>query len=117
LHSFRIGAGGNTFTREVQGTAYLPVSFVEAQYVWLTLPVTVVLLTLVFLVATIVKSRRLGTWKSSNLTTLQGLHPSISQNLGGLESLSVMDEKVEKVVVRLVYERGNGVGWRLVKTN
>lgn len=96
-------------------------TYVETNYVWFTLPIGLVLLTLIFLVATINRSHSLGAknWKSSNFSTLQGLHPDVQDRLGGLEALSVMEGKADEVMVRLD-SKVNGekvVVWRLVMAN
>lgn len=78
-------------------------------------------LTLVFLLATITKSKRLGSrvWKSSNMATLQGLHMDLHQSLGGLTSISEMDEKGNSVKVRFNMEHEkaeHGAEYRLVES-
>lgn len=105
---------------EFQGVAYLSVSYIETQYTWVTLPTSLVLLTLIFLLVTITKSRRLGVknWRSSSFATLQGLHTGIHSDLGGLKSLGLMEEKVDDMLVILdakVSMRQSGNRWRLVK--
>lgn len=120
--SIRIGAGGTVDLNQFQGVAYLPISYVETNYIWLALPAALVSLTLVFLLVTISKTRHLGAknWKSSNFTTLQGLHPTAHSHLGGLESLSAMEEKVDEMMVRLdknMDSRKKGMEWRLVMVN
>lgn len=122
LYSFRAKAGGNAYINEIQGTAFSLISFVEADYIWFTLPLALNLLTLIFLLATMTKSHRLGAknWKSSNYSTLQGLHPDVIRD-GGLGCPSVMEGNAEKLVVKLLDAktdgRTSGNGWTLVEMN
>lgn len=104
----------------VQGIALAPVNYVAIQYLWFFLPVALISITLVFLLATILKSQRLGSrvWKSSNLATMQGLHIDLHTKLGGLSSLSEMEERAELIKVRFDMEGGkaeHGVDYRLVE--
>jgi len=110
----RSGAGGNAQITQFQGTAFSPQTFVGTDYTWFIFPITLVSLTLVFLLATISQSQRLGSrvWKSSTIATLQGLHMDLHKNLGGLSSVSEMDEKAKSVRARF----GMGGGeYRLVE--
>lgn len=106
--------------KSFQGIALAPVAFVETNYLWLLLPIGLVSLTLVFLFATILKSQRLGSrvWKSSNLAMLQGLHGDLHAELGGLSSITEMEDKARDVKIRLNMEGGkaeHGVEYRLVE--
>lgn len=49
---------------------------------------------------------------------MQGLHKDVHDALGGLESLSAMEERVQDVMVKLDLEAGvrNRGGWRLVRS-
>lgn len=105
---------------DFEGIALAPVDFVETQYLWLLLPIGLIFLSLVFLIATISKSDRLGSrvWKSSNVAILQGLHLDLHTKLGGLSSISEMEEKAEKLKVRFDMEggkAGHGVDYRLIE--
>lgn len=97
-----------TVINQFTGTARAPVAFVETNYLWLIFPIGLVSLTLVFLLATILKSQRLGSriWKSSNLATLQALHENLHIRLGGLSSITEMEETAKNVEIRLNMEVG-----------
>lgn len=106
---------------EFPGVAFSLLPYVGTDYTWLIFPITLVSLTLVFLLATISKSQRLGSrvWKSSNIATLQGLHIDLHNSLGGLTSISAMDEKAKIVKVRFDMEGGkaeHGLEYRLVES-
>lgn len=116
-----IGGGGDTQIGQFQGTAFTPVSYVDSNYLCLILPIALISLTLVFLLATMLQSQRLGSriWKSSNLATLQGLHGELHQRLGGLSSTSEMEEKTKGIKVRFDMKSGtaeNGVEYRLIES-
>lgn len=119
---FRSGAGGDTKVGQFRGTAYAPIAFVETNYLWLILPISLVSFTLIFLLATIHKSQRLGSrvWKSSNLATLQGLHGKLHTRLGGLISISEMEKNISNLEVRFNLDMnskaGDGAGYSLVES-
>lgn len=56
------------------GKTYSEETFIEVRWEWLTLPITVLVLTLVFLLSTMwrssVESDRVGVWKNSSIATL-----------------------------------------------
>lgn len=123
LFRFRTGAGGDTQIGHFEGTAFAPIAFVEINYLWLILPITLIVLTLVFLLATISKSQHLGNrvWKSSNLATLQGLNGELHTKLGGLSSISEMEEKTKEVEMKFNLDlrfgkTGHNVEYRLVES-
>lgn len=85
-----------------QGTAFSPTQFVGTDYKWLIFPAALVSLTLIFLIATISTSHRLGSkvWKSSTIAMLHGLDGDLHTKLGGLSSISDMDENARNIKVR-----------------
>ena len=97
----------------VNGTAYSPTSYVHVDWYWLVLPTALILLSLPFLVATMVQSSRANTkpWKTSTLATLQGLGDELRRELGTLDSEARMAKRAETRSVRL---EENKDGWRLV---
>lgn len=97
-----MGAGGDAKVGNLNGTALTPLVFVETNYLWLLLPANLVGLTIIFLLSLILQTKRFGTrvWKSSNLAMLQGLHITLHTQLGGLSSISEMEEKVKELEVR-----------------
>ena len=82
----------------------------------MALPISLVLLTLVFLVATIAQSRRrkLQGWKSSSLAVLTGLDSKLRDDLGALGNLAALEKKAENTKVIIERERD---GWRLVSAS
>ncbi|KAJ9613504.1 hypothetical protein H2200_003446 [Cladophialophora chaetospira] len=98
------------------GTASIPETLVSAQWPWLALPLGLIILSLVFLVATVLKGthRKTIVWKSSSLAVLQGLSLETHRRLGGLDHLDIMDKQASKVHVRLD-EGGIDGGWRLTE--
>jgi len=121
ISRFRAEAGGDTQIGMFEGVVLESVVFVEANYLWLLFPLGLVGLTLIFLLATISKSKRLGSriWKSSNLATLQRLHIDLHTRLGGLSSISEMEEKAENLKVRFDMKSGvaeQGVEYRLIES-
>lgn len=91
-------------------------TYVQAAYVWLTLPIGVVFLTLIFLLATMAKSHKakIEIWKSSSLAALRGLHPGLHYDLGGgLRTISEVEELAEFLEVKMEFHRQKG--WSLVR--
>jgi hypothetical protein len=96
----------------VQGVALSVETYVLAVWAWLALPICVVLLTLVFLLATIWKNsrRQSKTWKSSSLATMSALSSEAQAQLGPLTSMSTIEERAKGMKVWMVEERD---GWKL----
>jgi len=120
-NALRTNGGIDTNVIQFQGTAFSLQPFVGTDYTWFIFPLSLVSLTLVFLIATISKSQRLGSrvWKASNIATLQGLHTDLHAHLGGLSSVSEMDEKAKSIEVRFDMKSGraeHGVEYRLVES-
>lgn len=97
----------------MNGTSYSLVSYVRVSWSWLVLPVTLVSLSLPFLIATIVQSShaKIQPWKTSTLATLQGLGSELREELGPLVAETRMKKGAEARFVKL--EQGED-GWRLV---
>lgn len=87
-------------------------TYVSVNYEWLIFPISIVLLTLIFLLTTMIKSYRHGThvWKSSTLAVLSALGPEAREALGVPGSIVDMDAKAKKL--RLVM-RQREEGWRM----
>jgi hypothetical protein len=87
-------------------------TYVLAVWVWLTLPIFILSLTLIFLLATIQVNygRRTKTWKSSSLAVLSGLSSETQGKLGGLTSMAAIEERSERIRVRMVEDES---GWKL----
>lgn len=112
-----MGIANESRVIDFQGTAYTPAPYVNTEYEWLILPIGLVSLTFVFLLATILKSQRLGSriWKSSNFATLQGLSSELHDELGSLSSISEMEKRVKNIKVVFGGRSGGDVEYRLVE--
>ena len=97
----------------MNGTSYSLVSYVRVDWFWLVLPATLILLSLPFLIATIVQSSRakIKPWKTSTLATLQALGGDVRDELGALVAETTMKKGAKACFVKL--EEGED-GWRLV---
>ena len=101
-------------TEKAVGTAFGTEAYVRVAWAWLSLPVTLVLLSFLFLVAAIVQTagRKAPVWKSSSLAVMfQGLRELPEGSQG---KVSGMERLAEGMRVRL--ERDGGGGWRLVRS-
>ncbi|KAH6678192.1 hypothetical protein B0J14DRAFT_316769 [Halenospora varia] len=100
---------------QVNGTEWNSVVYIQVHWVWLILPVAVVLMTTVFLVLTIISNRRLKAplWKSSTLALLaHGLDDRALRKLDVAgDDLLKAGEVSEDVNVHLL--RGEGGSHRL----
>lgn len=88
------------------------------QWAWLSLPLSLIALSLVLLAATVLKGnrRRTRVWKSSSLAVLQGLNVETRRRLGALDHVDVMDELAGKMRVTLDEGGTDGdEGWRLAE--
>ena len=88
----------------LSGTTINYQTYVHIQWAWISLPAALVLLTLGYLVAVIVKSNIQNNpiWKSSSLAILfHGLDPTTRQELGRLQRLHEMDRQAETMKIRL----------------
>jgi hypothetical protein len=93
---------GQAFDREI---------YVQVRWAWITLPLLIVLLTLVFLFATIMKTSKekedVGIWKTSAVATLvHGLPEEMQKDIKS--SKNTYRAKTRKMKVRFV----PGKGWR-----
>lgn len=99
----------------VYGDMRLTHTFVRVRWAWLAYPVALVLLSILFLVSTIIKSARCAdqeVWKSSPLALLyHGFHTETRERLGPLNTLEEMERSSQQVRVTLRKDR---VGWKLV---
>lgn len=111
MHSLRSG-GWNEI---VNGTADSLEGYVEVNWLWLILPATLVFLSFPFLIATVVQSpkAKIRPWKTSTLTTLQGLSSGLRDDLGAMGAETKMEKAAETRSARL--EEGNN-GWRPVQS-
>ena len=91
------------------------VNYVEVKWPWLILPTTIMLLSLLLLVATMKQSSQMNVkpWKTSTLATLQGLSTELHDELGPLGVEVTMEERAGPLFVHLTKEDD---GWRLVES-
>ena len=84
----------------------------EVNWLWFILPGSLVVLSFLFLTATMAKSKRAGIrpWKTSALATLQGLSCGLHADLGPLDEQDSMEKAAEN---RFVMLRRQETGWRL----
>ena len=97
----------------VNGTAWTSMTYLHVRWVWLTLPICLVLLTFVFLLITIGTSRHLNMaqWKSSTLPLLFNSLPySGREDLGTQTHPAEMETMAKQLEVQL---RRANLGWRL----
>jgi len=85
-------------------------TYVSAQYKYLVLPIGLIILTLVFLITTIVRSRMIEVWKSSNLAVLSGLDKETREALGNFTSVASLKERAMDIKVVL---RKDENGWKI----
>ena len=117
---------GQPYNQNIEGTSHTSETYIQPRWLWLTYPLVMVLLAILFCSLTIRQTARLGlpNWKSSALAAmLHGLQESGEDVLDGTrdggwagkEPISVLEAWADGVDVRL-RERGNtGVGYGLVR--
>ena len=85
------------------GTTYVNDIIVKVDWAWLSFPFAVWILTLLYLLAVIVMSRGVPSWKDETIATLcHGLDDISMLGVASLQSLSDMDHKARALHVRLV---------------
>ncbi|KGO35945.1 hypothetical protein PEX2_088030 [Penicillium expansum] len=93
---------------DVNGIAYVTEVFVEVQWLWLILPIILVVSGTIFIVIVIIENRKNGTnlWKSSVLAfCYHGLHDVDKDDS---MAASVMERKAEELIVRLQESEDHG---------
>lgn len=98
----------------LNGTSHRVETYIHVRWEWLSLPVGLATLSIVFLVATIAKNeRRRGmAWKSSSLALL--FHGLEGVGRGAGEGLGQMKEVAKRT--RVVLTRGDDGEWKLINT-
>ncbi|KAK3386861.1 hypothetical protein B0H63DRAFT_468510 [Podospora didyma] len=99
----------------VNGTALSPTPYVEIEWPWLVFLMAELLLSVVFLVGTLMlthSAANMQTIKGSSLATLCSLDESSRQALGGMHSLAHLQERARRAEVKL--ERNDDGGLWLV---
>ena len=97
-----------------QGDAFSRENYVKVRWEWLTLPLGLLFISLIFLGATVAKSAverdRVGVWKTSAYATLlYGLPDEMQQKITRSSSTGTPRAKAKELKVRL---QGNH-GWRV----
>lgn len=100
-----------------EGVAYESETYVHVRWEWFAYPATVLVLSLLYLLGTIIESRNRDVlvWKSSNLALLlhgQGLELSKSDHMP-VNTLSEMTEMAKDVEIELI--QTNDEDWKLVQ--
>ncbi|KAL8833563.1 MAG: hypothetical protein Q9176_007921 [Flavoplaca citrina] len=90
--------------------------YIQIEWAWMIVPITTVILSLIFLLITIHQSRqrKIPAWKSSLLAVLLGLSSETRSDLGGIIRTKEMEEMAKKKNVRL---ESNGGQWQIVKAD
>ncbi|KAH9864233.1 hypothetical protein J1614_010167 [Plenodomus biglobosus] len=95
----------------ITGSAYAPEIYISVQWVWLTFPIVMLLLSIVFLVSTIIKTSRgqggtLGVWKTSAMPTLiYSLPKDVQQDFSAPQDWG----ESKKIRIKLLPDQG----WRV----
>ena len=100
--------------RMTTGKAYSQENFVDVRWQWLTLPLGLLIIALIFLSATIAKSAaerdRVGVWKTSAYATLlYGLPDEMQKKITRSGSVGTPRAKAKELKVRLQ----PNLGWRI----
>ncbi|MCJ1475698.1 hypothetical protein MMC13_004361 [Lambiella insularis] len=98
---------------QVVGTAWKTETYIHVRWWWLALPITAVLMALLFLMATIIENRQMDVWWKSSVLPLV-LHGLEDKYQGHLRGLGEMDEAAQKLRVKL--NNVPGGKWGLVQT-
>jgi hypothetical protein len=103
----------STSKEMVEGMAFSKDNFVAVRWVWLSLPLGLLLLSLVFLAATVIKTSReadVGVWKTSAIATLlYGLPDDMQRKITTSTSKGTPRAKAKELRVRL----GPEMDWRV----
>lgn len=96
------------------GKSYGEETFVEVRWLWLSLPVGLLVLTLVFLVATVIRTsmelNQVGVWKNSAIATLlYGLPDEMQRKITASQTAGTPRTKAKELNVRMLPTRG----WRI----
>lgn len=102
----RTGDIADTQHDEVAGKAWDERTLIQVKWVWITLPLALLFTSLVFLVATIIRSSKeesmLGVWKTSALAVLfNGLGQDVQEQPGAHDRLGQARSKAKRLNVQL----------------
>lgn len=99
---------------KITGKSFSEETFIEVRWLWLSLPVGLLVLTLIFLVATVIRTSKemggVGVWKNSSIATLlYGLPDEMQQKITTSQTESTPRTKAKELNVKMVPSRG----WRI----
>lgn len=101
----------------VQGPAFDMVSVVEVRWQWLSLPLSLLGFTLIFMIATILRSslqQDVGVWKTSAIATLlYGLPDDVRQKVTTVKDQGTPRANAKRTKIKWL----PGTGWRLSSTS
>jgi hypothetical protein len=102
----------STSKKMIPGMAFERENYVAVRWLWLTLPLSLLVLTFIFLVATVMKasreSERVGVWKTSAIATLlYGLPDDMQKKITSSTSTGTPRTKAKELRVRMLSK-----GWR-----
>lgn len=105
--------GSNPTTRSyATGTAYNVKTCITVEWPWLSLPAFLIILTILFLVVTMVKSRHAILWKASPLALLVcGLEQDLRDELHKMHEFKAVGTLAEKMIVQLADLDGQGMSF------
>ena len=87
------------------GTAFREQAIVCVQWGWIAAPISLAVLSILFVIVTIVQSSmhagRYSIWKSSALATLLSLSDETHQRISGIEKISEMEDKLRSATASL----------------
>lgn len=88
------------------GDAIVGETYVHVRWGWIVLPVSMLFISLIFIIATVIKSsserNEVGIWKTSALAALMnGLDAPVQQNVGPLRKMSDVRKAAERLKVRI----------------
>ena len=97
------------------GTAWREQNFVRVEWAWMAAPITLALLSLIFVAITIaqsaIPSNKYKIWKSSSLPPLLVLSDELRLDVGGLQSLSENENALKHA--RALLGRNSDGEWTL----
>jgi len=94
-------------SKELNGTLYNSITYVTVYWLWLALPIILVLVTCLFLLLTIYQNKGRGyeVWKSSAIVPLQVLGKDAREELRQYRKVSEFEQQAEQMQVFLEREQ------------
>jgi len=89
------------------GKSFSQETYIEVRWVWLTLPITLLVLTMIFLVGTVMRTSvekdRVGVWKNSAIATLfYGLSGAVQQKITASQGCGTPRSKAKELNARML---------------